>query len=102
MARRSGHRSLALALALYGLVWSGYVMVPVERHLSEHAQHAGHTAQHKSLACAWLCAAGAFVYTPEVELAPRFAPIATELFHAPAAAPTRGDLFAFYSRPPPV
>lgn len=96
------NRSLALTLALYALVWSGYVMVPVERHVSEHAQHAGHTAQHKSLACAWLCAAGAFVDAPGVELAPRLGPVDLALFQAPAAAPTRADWFAFHSRPPPV
>jgi len=65
-------KPLALGLVLIYLFLSGYMAVGAAEHDFKHAHNAGHSKQHSSFFCDWMCAAASFVHSTDLTLTQRF------------------------------
>lgn len=72
MSNKKQMKPLALGLVLIYLFLSGYMAVGAAEHDFKHAHHSGHSKQHSSFFCDWMCAAATFVHSSDLTLTRQF------------------------------
>jgi hypothetical protein len=94
-------KPLALGLVMIYLFLSAYMAVGAAEHDFKHTHTSGHSKQHSSFFCDWMCAAATFVHSADLNLRQGFdSSIESQVVYVEHAY-TNLSIFSLRIRPPP-